>query len=338
MKKITVLGLGNWGTALAEHYARNGLSVTGWCREENVANGINSRRINPSCFSSTKLSGNLGATNDLQLALDSSDLIVVALPANVWASFFKPEMFISKRRFVSAAKGLVPGEHFTPLKLLGSLGAKSENLAVLSGPSFASDVIGGKPCGIVSASTDESFANEVAEITASKNLRVYTSTDPLGVELGGILKNVIAVAAGVVDGLQLGDSARAGIITRGLAEMMRLSSALGANPQTLCGLAGLGDLVMTATCDQSRNRTVGVRLGKGETLDHIIETLGSVAEGVKTAPLVIQLAKKYGVEMPITDHVNLLLVGKKLPHEMAGMLLGRPIKSEFGDINAKGAK
>lgn len=338
MKKITVLGLGNWGTALAEHYARNGHAVTGWCREPEIAAGINSKKINPVCFSGTKLSDDLLATNDLNKALSGCDVVVVALPASVWGTFFKPENFNRKLRYVSAAKGLVPGEHFTPLKLLTSLGAPAESLAVLSGPSFASDVIGNKPCGIVSASASESFASELAELTASKNLRVYTSTDPLGVELGGILKNVIAVAAGVVDGLQLGDSARAGIITRGLAEMMRLAATLGADPQTLCGLAGLGDLVMTATCDQSRNRTVGVRLGKGETLDHIIKTLGSVAEGVKTAPLVHSLAKKFGVEMPITDHVNLLLMGQKQPHEMAGMLLGRPIKSEFGDINAARSK
>jgi glycerol-3-phosphate dehydrogenase (NAD(P)+) len=338
MKKITVLGLGNWGTALAEHYARNGLTVTAWCREPDIAVGVNTNRVNPACFSTIRLSDGLTATNDLNHALGSTDLVVVALPASIWASFFKPEMFKRGLRFVSAAKGLVPGEHFTPLKLMASLGAAAEDLAVLSGPTFASDVMGNKPCGIVSASSSEPFASELAELTASKSLRVYTSTDPLGVELGGILKNVIAVAAGVVDGLQLGDSARAGIITRGLAEMMRLSAALGANPQTLCGLAGLGDLVMTATCDQSRNRTVGVRLGKGESLEHIIKTLGSVAEGVKTAPLVAELAKKYGVEMPITNHVNLLLMGQKQPDEMAGMLLGRPIKSEFGDINAKGVR
>ncbi len=332
MTNITVLGLGNWGTALAQHFALNGHSITGWCREPEIAKGINAHKKHPGCFSSLTLSDRITATNDLNGALSNASLVVVALPASVLASFLKPEMLQPQRRFVSAAKGLVPGENFTPLKLMSSLGASANNLAVLSGPSFASDVIGEKPCGIVSASFSEALAHEVAELTASKSLRVYTSLDPLGVELGGILKNVIAVAAGVVDGLQLGDSARAGIITRGLAEMMRLAAALGANPQTLCGLSGLGDLVMTATCDQSRNRTVGVRLGRGETLQHIINTLGSVAEGVKTAPLVLELAAKHHVEMPITTHVNLLLNGQKPPKEMAGMLLGRPVKSEFGDI------
>jgi glycerol-3-phosphate dehydrogenase (NAD(P)+) len=160
-------------------------------------------------------------------------------------------------------------------------------------------------------------------------MKVYISTDPLGVEVGGIVKNVIALAAGVSDGLGLGDSARAGLITRGLAEMMRLAGAMGADVQTLAGLSGLGDLVMTASCDASRNRTVGLRLGKGESLSTIINTLGSVAEGVSTTPLVMKLAEKHQVDMPITFGVDKLLKGQISASEMAKALLSRPPRREF---------
>jgi len=160
-------------------------------------------------------------------------------------------------------------------------------------------------------------------------MKVYVSTDPLGVELGGILKNVMALAVGIADGIGHGDSARAGLITRGLAEMTRLAAAMGARSRTLSGLSGMGDLVLTATCDTSRNRTVGLRLGRGESLDHIINTLGSTAEGVRTAPFVLKLGEKYSVEMPITEHVCHVIDGSLKPEEVLEQLITRPLKREF---------
>lgn len=192
-------------------------------------------------------------------------------------------------------------------------------------------MVAGKPCGIVAASEKEETAKEVAELFLSDSMKVYPSTDPLGVELGGILKNVIALAVGVCDGIGLGDSARAGLVTRGLAEITRLAVAMGAKERTLSGLSGLGDLLMTSTCDTSRNRTVGLRLGRGESLQHIIDTLGSVAEGVKTTPLVMKLAEKYQVEMPISTQASRLIAGEVRPEEIVQILVTRPMRKEFED-------
>ena len=217
----------------------------------------------------------------------------------------------------------------TPLQLCKKHISIATDFVVLSGPSFAIDLVNLRPIGIVAASESEDAAWKTAEIFSSPTVKVYISTDPLGVELGGIVKNTIALAAGVCDGLGYGDSARAGLITRGLAEMQRLVSALGADPQTLSGLSGLGDLVMTASCDTSRNRTVGLRLGKGESLEQIMRTLGSVAEGVESSPLILELAQKHGVEMPITEQVCKFLRGEVSIQDAAAQLLARPSKREF---------
>ncbi len=326
--KLSVLGLGNWGTALANHLALCGHDVLGWSIESAIVEGINNEHRNPLYQSDILLEPGITATADLKQALKRTFLVLV-VPSSALSDVV-PQLHLQKDSvLVSAIKGLEMESNETPLGYAQKHLPQEAKLAVLSGPSFAKDIVAKRPAGVVSASLDEQTARFVAETFSSESLKAYISTDPLGVELGGILKNVIALAVGVCDGVGFGDSARAGLITRGLAEMMRLAEAMGAQRQTLAGLSGLGDLVMTATCDTSRNRTVGLRLGQGESLDHIIETLGSVAEGVKTTPRVLKLAQKYEVEMPISQAVGALLTKQMDPMDLASSLLSRPLKREF---------
>lgn len=326
--EIAVLGLGNWGTALANHLAVKGHNVLAWTIEADVAAGIAAARRNPRFLSHVELSPNLTATGDLSAALARAT-IVVAVPSAALTAVVPKLKAPRGALVISAVKGVEEATLETPLRFIEREHPGAYRLAVISGPSFARDVIVQRPCGIVAASPTEEVAREVAELFSNGSMKVYVSTDPLGVEIGGITKNVIALAAGVSDGLELGDSARAGLITRGLAEMMRLAEAMGAERQTLAGLAGLGDLTMTASCDTSRNRTVGLRLGRGEKLDAIIASLGSVAEGVSSTPLVMKLAAQHNVEMPITRHVSQLLNGEMTPHELVKSLVTRPLKREF---------
>ena len=325
---IGVVGLGNWGTALANHLAGKGLSVKAWCLEPEIAQEINANRRNPRYLSHASLHTGITATNTLSDVL-ALPMVVFSVPSAFLTTMAPQLRLAPKSVLVSATKGLEHTTCRTPLQYLASAVALDQPPAVISGPSFARDVVLGKPCGIVAASTSAEVARLVAETFSAGSMKVYTSVDPLGVEIGGIVKNVIALAAGVSDGLGFGDSARSGLITRGLAEMMRLGEAMGADVRTFSGLSGLGDLVMTASCDQSRNRTVGVRLGKGEKLPQILASLGSVAEGVETTPLVVRLAEKHGVSMPITFQVDRLLKGEGTPLAMAQELMMRPLRSEF---------
>jgi len=335
MPKISVIGLGNWGTALANHLALKGCQVTGWSIEPEIVEGINRRRNNPRYLSYVTLNSGLRATLSLEEAL-LNEIIVVVLPAAVLAEVVPRLKVRCETIIVSAVKGIVGDSLLTPLQYIERCGIPCAGLAVLSGPSFARDIVVQRPAGVVAAAKSEEIARRVAELFSSNTLRVYTSTDPLGVELGGIVKNVIAIAAGACDGLELGDSARAGLITRGLAEMMRLAKAMGAETLTLSGLSGLGDLVMTCTCDASRNRSAGLRLGRGEKLPDILKAIGSVVEGVETTPRVLQLARKYKVEMPICEQVARLLSGEASPQEVAKILVSRPMKREFGELEQSG--
>lgn len=327
-RAISVLGLGNWGTALANHLALKGHDVLGWSIEPDVVAGITSTGRNIRFLSTAQLSPNLKATSALEDAL-RRDVIVVAVPSMALTDLIPKLTAPTGALVVSAVKGVEEVTLATPLTHIEALHPERYRLAVLSGPSFARDVVVQRPCGVVAASREESVARAVAELFTSDSMKVYISTDPLGVEIGGITKNVIALAVGVSDGIGLGDSARAGLITRGLAEMMRLAEAMGADRQTLAGLSGLGDLSMTATCDTSRNRTVGLRLGNGEKLDQIVASLGSVAEGVSSTPLVMKLAERYKVEMPITAHVSKLLHNEMTPAELVKSLVTRPMRREF---------
>lgn len=328
ISSVGVLGLGNWGTALANHLSSKGYEVCGWTIQEDVVESINATHRNPYYQSEVSLHPNFRATGDIEEVI-RRDAIVLVVPSEALSSVLSKITLSAESYVVSAIKGLDRDLRLTPLQLVKKLHPNLKRLAVLSGPSFAHDVVRGLPAGVVAASTDEEVSLTVAKLFQSDQMKVYVSTDPLGVELGGITKNVIALAAGVSDGIGLGDSARAAVITRGLAEMMRLAVAAGAQRETLFGLAGLGDLVMTASCDTSRNRQVGLCLGRGMSLEKAVEQVGSIAEGVKTAPLVFDLAKQFGVDVPITEHVVLLLEEKITPAQMAKGLLNRPLKAEF---------
>ena len=328
---LAVLGLGHWGTAIAQHLASKGYDVLGWTVDDGVADAINTEHRNPRFLSNIQLSDNVRATEDIA-EIAKCDRMVVVLPSAAFSDVLPKVGDVAGRLVISATKGLDAASGLTPLQCIEKYLPNSRR-AVISGPGFAKDIAAHYPAGLVAAAYDEATAKETLELFSSETLRIYSCLDPLGVEIGGIVKNVIAIAAGVSDGLKLGDSARAGVITRGLAEMMRLAVALGASAQTLSGLSGLGDLVLTATCDNSRNRTVGLRLGAGEKIDDIIRTLGSVAEGVHTAALVVKLARSVGVEMPICEQVQLLVEGKTSPQMTIRALMTRPSKSEFYGIN-----
>ena len=325
---VGLVGLGNWAIALGQHLARAGCRVTGWSNAQSEIEGVNQHRRHPRCFPDIELVPGFTATSDLSVVM-AQRLVLAVIPAAALDEVVPLMKPAQGSTVISAIKGMETRSLLTPLQFMRSAFGTGVSLCVISGPSFARDVITAKPCGVVAASEDESVAREVAELFSNERMKVYVSTDPLGVEIGGIVKNIIAIAAGISDGLGFGDSARAGLITRGLAEMMRLAEAMGADRMTLFGLSGLGDLAMTASSDLSRNRTVGLRLGRGETLAQIVASLGSVAEGVHTTPIILEMAARLGVEMPITSHVAELLRGETNPAAMARSLITRPIKREF---------
>jgi glycerol-3-phosphate dehydrogenase (NAD(P)+) len=332
MKKIATIGAGNWGTALAATFAQSGHDVRLWAFETEVVESIRARRENEVFMPGVKLPEGLLATGDLQEALAGAEIVVTVMPSHVCATLFqqmlpylRPEMI-----FVSATKGLDTGRLMRMSEVIQSVVGESfaPRLCALSGPSFAKEVIRGDPTAVVVASRDGDAAQEVQHEFASRALRLYTSSDVVGVELGGSVKNVIAVAAGVVEGLGLGHNPTAALITRGLAEMTRLACACGGKRETLAGLAGMGDLVLTCTGDLSRNRMVGVELGKGRKLPDIIGSMRMVAEGVKTTAATVALADKHRVEMPITRQVHRILEGEISPREAIRELMERSLKEE----------
>jgi glycerol-3-phosphate dehydrogenase (NAD(P)+) len=332
MKRISIIGAGGWGTALAANFAQLGHAVTLWAYEPEVVEGLRSRRENELFLPGIKLPENVSATGELGEALAGAEIVVTVMPSHVCGTLYQAMLphLRSEMIFVSATKGLdtirlmrmsevirsVVGERFAP------------RLCVLSGPSFAREVARGDPTAVVVASEDREVAQRVQREFSSRVLRLYTSSDVVGVELGGAVKNVIALAAGVIEGLGLGHNPTAALITRGLAEMTRLACASGGKRETLAGLAGMGDLVLTCTGDLSRNRSVGVELGKGRKLADIIGSMRMVAEGVKTTPATVALARKFQVEMPITLQVHRILEGEVSPREAIRELMERSLKQE----------
>jgi len=331
--RVTVMGAGSWGTALAHVLARGGHAVTLWCRELEVAEGINARRRNPLFLTDVDLPEGITATPDLaQAAATPSDLLVWVVPSQFTravlaeaATHLAPDVGVT-----IATKGI----EVESLRLMTEvfedvLGADAgERLSVLSGPSFAREVVAGMPTAVAAGSASPVVSHHVQGLFGSETFRVYTNRDPVGTQICGALKNVVAIAAGAAEGLGLGHNTRAVIITRGLAEIRRLGLALGAEAPTFSGLAGLGDLVLTCTGGLSRNRSVGMALGQGKRLPDILSGMGEVAEGVKTTAAAHRLARNHGVGMPIVEQVHRTLFEGATVKEAMENLMARPQKPE----------
>ena len=332
MGTVTVLGGGSWGTALALQLARVGHAVRLWARDPAFVADLAAARENKVYLPGVTLPDTIQPTPSLADACADSEMIVVVCPSKGVRPLAETLRQTVRGRpiFVSAAKGVEQGTHLTMTAILrDALGAEhAPRVAVLSGPSFAREVSVGVPTAVTSAAADIAVAERVQQLFNNQTFRVYSSTDVVGVEIGGAVKNVIAIAAGVSDGLGFGHNSRAALITRGLAEISRLALELGAERQTLAGLAGMGDLVLTCAGDQSRNRTVGLRLGRGESLDQIVASMKEVAEGVHNTRTVRELAQSVTVEMPITERMYELLYENKPPMQAVVELMTRSLRRE----------
>ena len=328
-----MLGSGAWGTALAKVLAATHPDVVIWGRNDDVVAQINDKLENARYLPGAKLPHNLRATSDMGQALAGSSLVVFVAPSHATREVARKAGSLVPRGawVVSATKGI---ENDTLMFMDEVLAAElpdhaRERLAFLSGPSFAKELAAEHPTAVVIASAHDEGREAVMRAFHTPYLRTYASTDVIGVECGGAMKNVIAIAAGAIDGLGLGHNSRAMLITRGLAEVARLSAARGGNPLTLAGLAGMGDLVLTCTGELSRNRTVGFELGRGKTLEETVAALGHVAEGVKTTKSAYDLSRKLGVDMPITHEVYAILYSGKSPKSALSDLMARELVPEF---------
>jgi len=330
--RIAVVGGGAWGTALADLLARTGRfeSVTLWAREPEVVDSINREHVNHVFLPGAPLDPTLRANGDLAATVRGAEVIVSSAPSHVARQVMTRVSPALPRGalVVSVSKGLEPERLTTLSCVLGEVLPPNTPLAVLSGPSFAQQVYQHQPTAVVAAARDHAVAQQVQQVFSTNYFRVYSHTDVLGVELGGALKNVIALAAGILEGLGLGHNTRAALITRGLAEITRLGVALGAEPATFAGLAGMGDLILTATGPLSRNRSLGVELARGTALSHALAGRASVAEGVNTARAAVTLGARHGVELPIAQQVAAVLFDGKPPRQAIADLMERELKAE----------
>lgn len=328
----TVLGAGAWGTALACQLVRCGVPTTLWAREPEVVESINRERRNALFLSDAELPEGLTATGDLERAVSGARIVVSSIPTQFIRSTLggTSAAFADVEAVVSVSKGIEVDTALTPTGILHQLLGGDTELVALSGPSFAAEVVAGSPTAVVAAGADHSIVVRVQELFSDRRFRVYASDDIVSVELGGALKNVVAIATGIVDGLGYGRNTRAAVITRGLAEITRLGVARGGNPLTFSGLSGLGDLVLTCTGDLSRNRQVGLALGRGGTLDEILADMHQVAEGVKTTAAARSMATAIGIDMPITEQVYRVLYGGTDPRASVMELMGRALRDEIG--------
>lgn len=325
--RITVLGAGAWGTTLAAVAAGNRHEVTLWGREPRVVDEINCDHTNTLFLPNADIPHSVHATTVLE-DTRGSDLVVIAIPTQHIRSTVQDSNVLRGAHVVNVAKGIEVGTHLRVSQILASLCAGNTSFGVLSGPSHAEEVIARMPTTVVAASTNEDIAVQTQHVFSTDVFRVYTSSDVVGVEVCGALKNVIAIAAGIVDGLGLGDNTKAALITRGLAEMSRLGVALGAQQQTFYGLAGLGDLIVTCASRHSRNRFVGEEIGKGRTLQDILTNMTAVAEGVATTRAALELAATLNVDLPITAEVAAILFEDEEPRTAIRNLMLRPVKAE----------
>lgn len=331
-KEIGVIGAGSWGTTLADMLAKKGHRVTLWAYEKELVSEMRANRENSLYLPGFKLSENLNSTGSLAEAVKDKDLLLFVVPSQVLRPVLLEAVphIAQNALIVSASKGI----EVESLKLVSQVYEESlsgelyRKFAVLSGPSFAREVAQEMPTAVVAAAADPLVAKRVQDIFNCRFFRVYTNSDVIGVELGGAVKNVIAIAAGISDGLGFGCNTRAALITRGLAEMSRLGQALGARAETFAGLAGMGDLVLTCTGDLSRNRSVGMQLGQGRTLSEILADMRMVAEGVKTTESTCLLAWKLGIEMPIAFKVNEILYNDRPARDAVIELMSRDLKAE----------
>lgn len=332
MAKIAVLGAGAWGTALAMHISQHH-QVALWARNAGHVSGMRKARANPLYLGDFKFNAQLQVEDNLQLALQDADLILSVVPTAGFRQILKDITALGcKAPVVWASKGLEPNTAKLPFEValeeLGDPAVTGQHWGALSGPSFAAELVRGLPTAVTLAASDADFARQAAQLIHGGNLRVYSSNDVIGVSVGGAIKNVMAIAAGISDGMGFGNNARAAMITRGLAEMTRFGVALGASPETFMGLAGAGDLILTCTGQYSRNREVGLQLASGKTLADILQHLGHVAEGVNTTTEVMRRAKALQVDMPITHEVDQVLSHGKSAKDAVMALLGREQKAE----------
>ena len=329
--KIAVVGGGAWGTALADLLARKGEQVTLWARESEVVDSVNLRHVNDMFLPGGSLASSLRAEADLAVAIRGAETVVSVAPAHAVRPVMQQAAAALGRTrplVVSASKGLDPDRLERPSCVLAEVLPPDVPVAVLSGPSFAWEVFQQQPTAVVAAATDHSVAQRAQRVFSTSYFRVYSHTDVVGVELAGALKNVIALAAGILEGLGLGFNTRAALITRGLAEMTRLGVRLGAQPLTFAGLAGMGDLILTATGALSRNRTLGVALGQGKTLEQALAGKPAVVEGVNTTRTAVALGERHGVELPIAREVANVLFQNKPPRQAVSDLMERELKAE----------
>jgi glycerol-3-phosphate dehydrogenase (NAD(P)+) len=328
---ITVLGAGSWGTALAALLARHGYPTVLWGRNAEQVEAIDRRHENTRYLPGIALPESLRATTDLAAAVAAADLLLVVTPSHAFNETLKA--LAPYRRpgagVAWATKGFEPGSGRFLHEVAGEILGPGVPLAVVTGPSFAREVAQGLPTAVTVHSDDEDFALLVAEALHGPTFRAYTGSDMLGAELGGAMKNVLAVATGIADGMDLGLNARAGLITRGLNEMLRLNVALGGRAETLMGLAGLGDLVLTSTGDLSRNRRLGLALGRGESISEAVARIGQVVESVDTVDEVMRLANRHDIELPISELVQRVLHEEITPAEGLKIILSREQKPEY---------
>jgi glycerol-3-phosphate dehydrogenase (NAD(P)+) len=323
--KLGILGAGAWGTALAQVAAGGGEEVMLWAREADVADGINAHRVNAQFLPGVSLSKNIQATQDFA-ALKQCDAVMVVVPAqHVRATLAAAGTGV--RPLILCAKGIEAGTQ----QLVSDIAAQccpAAPIAVLSGPTFAHEVAAGMPTAVTLACSDTELARNLASRIAQPYFRPYISDDVIGAEIGGAVKNVLAIACGVVEGLSLGQNARAALIARGFAEMTRFGLARGARVETLSGLSGLGDLVLTCSSTSSRNFTLGKGIGEGQSAADLLSNRQTVAEGAFTAPVLLEAAVAAGVDMPVVEAVSALLAGNIGPKEAVATLLSRPLRGE----------
>ena len=331
MTRAAVLGTGSWGTAFGKVLADAGSEVVLWARREQLAAAVRDTHENPDYLPGVRLPDNLTATSDALEAVDGADFVVLAVPSqSLRANLGAVASGLTRGAvLVSLMKGVELGTTKRMSEVIAEVGDVAfSQVAVVTGPNLAKEIAVGQPAATVVACSDLGVASRLQRACATGYFRPYTNIDVVGCELGGAVKNVIALATGMAEGMGFGDNTKASLITRGLAETSRLGVALGADPTTFAGLAGLGDLVATCTSPLSRNRTFGMKLGRGETLEQILAQKQQTAEGVKSCRSILDLARKHDVDMPITEHVVAVVHEGMTPTEMVRGLMSRPAASE----------